>query len=102
MSINDGDIHVDYGRVNDVEDVLRDCDNAIGQILDEIKTAVGPLMASWQGSSQDVYQHVQAKWEADALDMQNILSQYAPVLEEMKINYRTTDNDLALQWSGIH
>jgi 6 kDa early secretory antigenic target len=101
MSANDGDIFVNYGRVNDVEDVLRDCDNAVGRVLDEINTAVGPLVASWEGSSQDAYHQIQQKWNSDTQDMQNILQKYAPTLEEMKINYGTTDNSLALQWSGI-
>ncbi|SRR6266566_3757373 len=102
MSVNDGDIYVDYGRVADVEDVLNACDNAVGRVLDEINAAVGPLISSWEGSSQDVYQQVQAKWASDTQDMQNVLQQYAPTLDEMKINYGTTDNDLALQWSQIH
>ena len=33
--------------------------------------------------------------------MQSVLSQYAPTLDEMKVNYGNTDNNLALQWSSI-
>ncbi len=99
--MSDGDIYVDYGRVNDVEDVLNGCTRAVGSIIDEINSAVGPMVSTWQGSSQDVYSQVQTKWNADTADMQNILSNYAPTLDEMKINYGTTDNNLALQWSQI-
>jgi WXG100 family type VII secretion target len=101
VSINDGDIHVDYGRVNDIEDVLNDCTKAVGQILAEVEQAVQPMMASWQGSSQEAYGQVQHKWQADTSDMQLVLSKYAPTLSEMKVNYGTTDNNLALQWSAI-
>ncbi|HUC56608.1 MAG TPA: WXG100 family type VII secretion target [Streptosporangiaceae bacterium] len=101
MSMSDGDIYVDYGRVNDVEDVLSDCTNAVGRIVDEIQTAVGPMVSTWEGSSQEMYTKVQAKWNADTTDMQTVLGQYAPTLDEMKVNYGTTDNDLALQWSQI-
>ncbi len=99
--MGDGDIFVNYGGVQDVEDVLRDCDTAVGQVLDQVNTAIQPMMSSWQGSSQEAYGQVQTKWNSDLSDMQNVLSQYAPTLDEMKINYGTTDNNLALQWSQI-
>ena len=99
--MSDGDIFVNYGGVQDVEDALQDCDKAVGQILDQVNTAIQPMMSSWQGSSQEVYGQVQTKWNSDLSDMQNVLSQYAPTLDEMKISYGTTDNNLALQWSQI-
>ncbi len=99
--MSDGDIYVNYGSVNDVEDALQAATNAVSQILDSINTAVGPLVASWQGSSQDAYSQIQTKWNSDTTDMQNLLSQYAPTLDEIKTNYGSTDNNLALQWSAI-
>jgi WXG100 family type VII secretion target len=99
--MSDGDIYVNYGSVNDVEDVLQSCTSAVQSVLDEIMSAVGPLTASWQGSSLDAYTQVQAKWTSDTTDMQSLLSQYAPTLDEMKVNYGNTDNNLALQWSSI-
>jgi 6 kDa early secretory antigenic target len=101
MSSNPGDIYVDYGSVGNVEDVLSACDKAVGQILDEVNTAIQPMLNSWQGSSQDAYRQIQAKWNSDLEDMNRILSQYAPTLDEMKVNYGNTDNNLALQWSQI-
>jgi WXG100 family type VII secretion target len=102
MSVNSGDIFVNYGQVQNVEDILAACDNAVGTILQEIETAVQPMIASWLGSSVDAYGQIQAKWNADTSDMQNILSQYGPTLAEMKDNYANTDNGLALEWAAIH
>jgi WXG100 family type VII secretion target len=99
--MSDGDIFVSYGGVNDVEDVLNDATNAVSRIIDEIQSAVGPMVSTWEGSSQDAYSQIQQKWNSDTQDMQSLLSQYAPTLDEMKVNYGTTDNNLALQWSGI-
>jgi early secretory antigenic target protein ESAT-6 len=99
--MSDGDIYVNYGSVNDVEDVLNDATNAVSQILDQIQQTVGPLVATWQGSSQEAYSQVQTKWNSDVQDMQATLSQYAPTLDEIKVNYGNTDNNLALQWSSI-
>lgn len=101
MSNNPGDIYVNYGSVANVEDVLSACDKAVGQILDQVNTAIQPMLHSWQGSSVDAYHQIQAKWNSDLQDMNNILSRYAPTLDEMKVNYGNTDNNLALQWSAI-
>lgn len=101
MSMNPGDIYVNYGAVANVEDVLNAADSAVRQVLDEVNSAIQPMLNSWQGSSQDVYTQVQTKWNSDLQDMHNVLSQYAPTLDEMKINYGNTDNNLALQWSSI-
>jgi WXG100 family type VII secretion target len=101
MSQNPGDIYVNYGAVGNVEDVLNACDSAVRQVLDEVNTGIQPMLHSWQGTSQDEYTRVQTKWNSDLQDMHNVLSQYAPTLDEMKVNYGNTDNNLALQWSSI-
>src|ERR1700722_3011842 len=101
MSMDSGDIYVNYSGVNDVEIALTDADKAVNQILDEVTTAVQPLVASWAGSSQEAYQQIQRKWSQDLHDMSTILSKYAPTLEEMRTNYSGTDNNLALQWADI-
>ncbi len=95
------DIYVNYGAVANVQDVLTHCDQAVQQILQTVQGVVQPMLHSWQGSSQDVYTQVQAKWTSDMTDMSTVLAKYAPTLEEMSINYGTTDNNLALQWSSI-
>ncbi|HEY1702845.1 MAG TPA: WXG100 family type VII secretion target [Trebonia sp.] len=101
MSMNDGDIYVNYSGVNDVEDALNDATQAVGKILGEIQSAVGPLTANWEGSSVDAYAQIQTKWNSDITDMQACLAKYAPTLDEMKLNYSNTDNSLALSWSQI-
>ena len=94
-------IYVNYSGVTDVVDVLNASTTAISQILDHINTAVQTLQGSWEGSSMDAYGQVQTKWNADMADMQGMVQKYGPTLDEMSGNYSQTDNNLALQWSGI-
>lgn len=94
-------IYVNYSGVTDVVDVLNTSTAAITRILDHIQTAVQSLQASWEGSSMDAYKQVQTKWWADMTDMQGMVQQYGPTLDEMSGNYSQTDNNLSLQWSGI-
>jgi WXG100 family type VII secretion target len=102
MTSSDGDyIHVNYGQVNDVYDALQDADNAISQVLSNLQDVIQPLQASWLGISQDEYTMVQARWNQDMGDMSTTLANSRATLEEMSINYGTTDNNLALQWQDI-
>jgi WXG100 family type VII secretion target len=101
LSTNEGDIYVNYGHVNNVEDALADADIQINAVLENLQTMVGQLQATWAGVSQEEYTQVQARWTADTTDMQNILKNYNSTLGEMSYNYGNTDNNLAMQWSEI-
>ena len=101
MSTNEGDIYVNYGHVNNVEDALSDADIQINAVLENLQDMVGQLQATWAGVSQEEYTQVQARWTADTADMQNILKNYNSTLGEMSYNYGNTDNNLAMQWSEI-
>ena len=101
MAISDGHIYVDYGQVGSVEQALVDADMAIQRVLTDLENVINPLRASWSGASEAEYVMVQNRWNNDIGQMNALLAQYASTLSEMSINYGTTDNDLALQWSSI-
>ena len=94
-------IMVNYGNVSNVGQALADANNAIGRVLQELQDVIRPLQATWSGASQAEYQAIQQRWNADTADMSALLSKYGSTLDEMTINYGTTDNNLALQWSQI-
>jgi WXG100 family type VII secretion target len=101
MAVSDGQIYVDYGQVNNVYQALEDADNAIQQALAQLQDVINPLRASWSGASEAEYEIVQARWIDDTNQMNSLLGQYRNTLDEMTINYGTTDNKLALSWSSI-
>ncbi|HEY2579882.1 MAG TPA: WXG100 family type VII secretion target [Streptosporangiaceae bacterium] len=94
-------IFVNYGNVTNVGQALADANNAIGRVIQELQDIINPLQATWSGASQSEYTAIQARWNADTGDMSALLSRYGSTLDEMSINYGTTDNNLALQWSAI-
>lgn len=102
MSASDGSIYVNYGSVNNVHQALQDADNAIQMVLTQLQDVINPLRASWSGASEAEYTAVQARWNNDIGAMNMLLSKYGSTLDDMTINYGTTDNNLALQWSAIH
>lgn len=101
MTANEGDIYVNYGNVSNVEDALADAGKQINAVLENLQTMVSQLQATWSGPSNDEYIHLQARWNSDTVDMQNVLNNYNSTLGEMSYNYGNTDNNLAFQWSEI-
>ena len=101
MAASDSQIYVDYGQVNNVHQALQDADMAIQRVLGQLEEVIGPLRASWSGASEAEYTTVQARWNNDLAQMNGLLSQYGSTLDDMTVNYGTTDNHLALQWSSI-
>jgi WXG100 family type VII secretion target len=99
--MSENDIYVSYGHVDNVEQVLEDSNNATMRVLEELQNVIQPMMASWAGSSVNAYADVQKRWTNDTNDMSNLLDRYRKTLDDMKINYGTTDNNLALQWADI-
>src|ERR1700683_1155537 len=102
MAVGDGQIYVDYGQVNNVYEALEDADNAIQRVLNQLQDTISTLQGSWSGESESQYQVVQARWNNDMSQMNSTRASSRATLDEMAINYGTTDNDLALQWNAIH
>ncbi len=101
MAISDGQIYVDYSHVTNVEQALEDADNQIKQVLTDLEDIINPLRASWSGASESEYTTVQNRWNSDLAQMNGLLATYRNTLSEMSINYNSTDNGLAHQWSSI-
>ncbi|HET7014921.1 MAG TPA: WXG100 family type VII secretion target [Streptosporangiaceae bacterium] len=101
MAASDNQIYVDYGQVSNVHQALQDADRAIQSVLTQLEDVINPLRASWSGASEAEYTAVQARWNNDLNQMNSLLNQYAGTLDDMTVNYGTTDNHLALQWSSI-
>jgi WXG100 family type VII secretion target len=97
----DNSIYVNYGGVSNVHQALEDADASIQRVLTNLNDVVTPLRATWSGASEEEYTVVQARWNGDIQDMNNLLARYGSVLDEMTVNYGTTDNNLAMSWASI-
>ncbi len=101
MAVSDGQIYVDYGSVSNVYQALEDADMAIQRVLTQLEDVINPLRASWSGASEAEYTAVQSRWNNDMGQMNALLGAYRNTLDDMTVNYGTTDNHLAFQWSSI-
>ena len=73
-----------------VENAAGDTDtvaNHIDQQLDDLKTYLSPLVASWSGQASTDYQALQSKWDSSAADLNAILREIANTLRAAHANY---------------
>jgi WXG100 family type VII secretion target len=101
MTTDPGSIYVNYGQIDNVLEELEFADQNIQNILNDLNEQIQPLRATWSGASDDEYQAVQNKWNADLANMSAVLSKYGGVLSEITLNYGQTDNNLAAQWAAL-
>ena len=100
-SYGDGNVYMNYGAVENVEQALTDATQAIGNVLEELQQTISTLQGSWAGPSEEMYEQKQSDWNADLAQMSVILGRYNTTLSNMKTNTWNTDQGLAMQWQQI-
>jgi WXG100 family type VII secretion target len=102
MSNGDDSIYVNYMGVSNVGDALADATNQINTMFEDLMAACQPLVQTWSGTPQQQWTVLQNQWNTDIQNMQGILSKYNSTLDQMSVNYSSTDNQLANSWAGIN
>ena len=94
----DGHIQVTFGAVNEA---AMDTDRIAAQItqqLSDLKAYLAPLVASWSGEASSDFQALQAKWDASANDLNQILRQISQSLHTAGDNYLITERTNKQIW----
>jgi 6 kDa early secretory antigenic target len=87
----DGHILVTFGAVNEA---ATDTDGVASQIaaqLSDLKAYLAPLVGSWSGEASSDFQALQAKWDASANDLNQVLRQISQSLRTAGDNYSNTE-----------
>jgi early secretory antigenic target protein ESAT-6 len=95
----DGHILVTFGAVNEA---AMDTDGIASQIaaqLEDLKAYLAPLVASWSGEASSDFQALQAKWDASATDLNQVLRQISQSLRTAGDNYLSTERSNKQIWS---
>lgn len=71
----------------------------IAQQLSDLKSYLAPLVANWSGEASVEYQALQAKWDAGASDLNQVLRQMAQALRTAGENYQSTERTNTSIWS---
>ena len=87
----DGHIQVTFGAVNEAAMDTDGIASQIAQQLADLKTYLAPLVASWSGEASGDFQALQAKWDASANDLNQVLRQISQSLRTAGDNYLNTE-----------
>ncbi len=94
----EGHMLVTFGAV---ENAAADADTVAGQIdrqLDDLKTYLAPLVASWTGQASADYQALQSRWDSSAADLGMVLREIANSLRTAHANYSRAETANASIW----
>ena len=94
----DGHILVTFGSVNEA---AMDTDSIAAQIaqqLSDLKAYLAPLVGTWSGDASTEFQALQAKWDASAGDLNQVLRQIAQSLRTAGDNYLNTERTNSSIW----
>jgi early secretory antigenic target protein ESAT-6 len=87
----DGHILVTFGAVNEAAMDTESVASQIAAQLSDLKAYLAPMVASWSGEASSDFQAQQAKWDASANDLNQVLHQISQALRTAGDNYLNTE-----------
>jgi len=84
-----------------VEQAATDVDSVAGQIaqeLDDLRSYLAPLVATWEGTASADWQSLQNRWNSAATDLNAVLRQMASNLRIAANNYINAESANASIW----
>jgi ESAT-6 family protein len=96
---NDGRVLVTFAAINEA---AMDADSIAAQIsqqLDDLKSFLAPLIATWSGAAASDFQALQAKWDTSASDLNQVLRQMSQALRTAGEQYQATESANSSIWS---
>lgn len=96
---NDGRMIVTFAAINEAAMDADSIATQIAQQLGDLKSYLAPLLETWSGQASSDFQALQAKWDASAGDLNQVLRQIAEALRAAGENYQTTERTNSSIWS---
>jgi WXG100 family type VII secretion target len=97
---DDALIHVEYGTMQDATTNVQNTVNFTNQQLGDLKQYLASIKEMWQGDAGDMYRDLQAQWDKAAADLNQVLAQVPPELQNALQDYQANEKKLAGLWSG--
>jgi len=94
----DGHIQVTFGAINEAAMDADSVASQIAQQLSDLKAYLAPMVASWSGEASSDFQALQAKWDASANDLNQVLRQISQSLRTAGDNYLNTERSNKQIW----
>ena len=86
-----GEIKVAFGALEVARGDVVGMATRIAGRLDDLRRAVVPLAASWEGQAAQEYRARQRQWDAAAADLTRVLAEVGRALGEAEAGYRAAE-----------
>lgn len=90
---------VTFGAINEAAMDTDSIATQISQQLEELKSYLSPMIASWSGEAASEFQALQAKWDNSANDLNLVLRQISQALRSASEQYQATENANSSLWT---
>ena len=67
--------------------------------LDDLKRYLAPLVAGWEGEAAERYSALQARWDANAADLTDVLDTISQTLDSAGDRYQQGETANAARWA---
>jgi 6 kDa early secretory antigenic target len=93
-----GEIRVTFGALEAARTDVAATAGRISGRLDDLRRAVTPLAATWEGAAAEEYRARQRQWDTAAADLSRVLMDIGRALGEAEAGYRATESANAALW----
>ncbi|WP_333618385.1 WXG100 family type VII secretion target [Dietzia sp.] len=96
--MNDSVIKYHHGNIAAGAAEITTSTGTLNSTLDQLRTYLQPLVASWTGESAVAYQALQHQWDTAAADLTSMLGAIASTTGQANDGMQSTDRRLAAGW----
>ena len=93
-----GEILVTFGEISNAQSSVATTSRNMNQELDDLKSFLAPLVATWTGQAAEDYQVKQREWDDAAAQLNQVLGQVGVALGTANDNYQQAERSNAAKW----
>lgn len=94
----DGGIKVSFGALQSAAGSISSNAAKVQGSLDDLKSYLQPLVSTWMGAAAEAYNAHQAKWDAAAADLQQVLAAIGTAVNQAAEDYTAGERTNTARW----
>ncbi len=91
---------VNKQAMDDGIEALQKAADKMDSELDNLRTTLNNRLRNWTGKGREEYDKIQARWDTQATENQNLVISLRKTLDEIIAKYVANENKVAGRWGG--
>ena len=92
-------IKYQFGAISTAASDIHQTSGRINSLLDNLKSQIKPMVATWEGDSAAAYQAAQLKWDNAAAELNTILATIANTVADGNERMSDVNRQASASWS---